>query len=184
VTDTYGNPVPDVAVTFAVTSGGGSLTRASQVTGTTGVAAVGSWRVGSLPGPNTLKGMSAGLTGSPVTFHATATNLPATVTVEVHSAYFLSLQNGSGGDAGFFGSRAVDTIAVGGTVTWQWVDSGHNVTPFGNSAFTASGTESAPFTFGPITFSAPSTYLYVCTIHSRVVDYFGLVGMTGMIVVL
>jgi hypothetical protein len=46
----------------------------------------------------------------------------------------------------------------------------HNVTPYLNSAFTASETQSAPFTFGPITFDSPGTYRYRCTIHSQVVD--------------
>jgi plastocyanin len=59
----------------------------------------------------------------------------------------------------------------------------HNVTPYLNSAFTASETQSAPLTFGPITFDSPGTYRYRCTIHSRVVDVLGLVGMRGEIVV-
>ena len=41
----------------------------------------------------------------------------------------------------------------------------------------------APFTFGPITFASPGTYLYRCTVHSQVVQFFGLVGMRGEIVV-
>jgi len=183
VTDTYGNPVAGVPVTFALGSGGGSVTGASQVTDTSGVATVGGWSVGNTPGPNTLKAASAGLTGSPVTFHATAMTFPSSATVEVHSNFFESVRNGSGRSPGFSGSFAVDTIAVGGTVTWKWVDSGHNVTPYGNTAFVASATEQVPFTFGPITFSSPGTYLYHCSIHGHFVGFFGFVGMWGRIVV-
>jgi plastocyanin len=103
--------------------------------------------------------------------------------VEVHNDYFLSVRNGSGANPTMFGSLAVDTIGVGGTVTWNWAGQGHNVTPTGNSAFVASGTQSAPFTFGPVTFNMPGTYGYRCTNHSRVVDFFGLIGMRGEIVV-
>src|SRR5581483_890581 len=71
VTDQYGNPVSGVSVTFAVASGGGSGTGLSQSTDATGVAAVGSWKLGTAAGSNTLTATSAGLAGSPVVFHAT-----------------------------------------------------------------------------------------------------------------
>src|SRR5581483_3709303 len=73
VTDQYGNPVSGVAVTFAVGSGGGSLTGAAQSTGATGAASVGSWKLGTTAGANTLTATSAGLAGSPITFNATGT---------------------------------------------------------------------------------------------------------------
>jgi alpha-tubulin suppressor-like RCC1 family protein len=77
VTDANTNPVSGVAVTFAVASGGGSITGASQTTNESGIATVGGWTLGSTPGPNTLTATATGLTGSPVTFTATAT-APAT----------------------------------------------------------------------------------------------------------
>jgi adhesin/invasin len=183
VSDVYGNPVADVGVTFAVTAGGGSITGASQVTDAGGVASVGSWTVGGSVGTNTLKATSAGLSGSPVTFHAHATILPAAAVVEVHNDYFLSVRNGSGANPTMFGSLAVDTIGVGGTVTWNWAGQGHNVTPYTNPAFAATSTHSAPFTFGPVPFDMPGTYYYRCTNHSQFVVYFELVGMRGVIVV-
>ena len=61
-TDVYGNPVGGVAVTFAVKSGGGSVTGASQTTGEDGVATVGAWTLGSTLGANTLEARSPGLT--------------------------------------------------------------------------------------------------------------------------
>ena len=71
VTDAGDNPVPGVHVTFAVASGGGSVTGAAAVTNAKGIAAVGSWTLGGTPGENTLRATVAGLAGSPVTFTAT-----------------------------------------------------------------------------------------------------------------
>ena len=70
VADASGNPVPNVTVTFAVASGGGSVTSGSATTGTSGIAAVGSWVLGAV-GTNTLTATVQGV-GS-VTFTATAT---------------------------------------------------------------------------------------------------------------
>lgn len=72
VKDANGNVVSGVSVTFAVGSGGGSVTGAAATTDTGGVATVGSWTLGGTAGSNTLTATSAGLTGSPVTFTATA----------------------------------------------------------------------------------------------------------------
>jgi hypothetical protein len=72
VTDHLGNPVPNVAVTFQVASGGGSIVGPAQVmSGSGGIATVGGWSVGPTAGANTLTASSAGLVGSPVTFSAT-----------------------------------------------------------------------------------------------------------------
>ena len=71
VRDAVGNPVSGVTVTFAVTSGGGQISGGTQTTNAQGVATVGSWRVGSNPGPNTLTATVSGLT--PVTFTANGT---------------------------------------------------------------------------------------------------------------
>src|SRR5205823_6685931 len=73
VKDGSGNPVADVAVTFAVASGSGSITGASQTTNASGIATVGSWTLGTTAGTNTLTATSNGLKGSPVTFTATGT---------------------------------------------------------------------------------------------------------------
>jgi adhesin/invasin len=70
VTDQFGNPKAGIAVSFAVATGGGSITGASQTTGANGVATVGSWTLGPAVGSNTLRATAAGLTGSPVTFTA------------------------------------------------------------------------------------------------------------------
>ena len=70
VTDANDNPVAGVTVTFAVASGGGSITGATPTTNASGEAAVGSWKLGSTAGTNTLTASAPGA-GS-VTFTATA----------------------------------------------------------------------------------------------------------------
>src|SRR5688500_4635023 len=72
VLDAADIPVPGYTVTFAVTSGGGSVTGGAAVTNEAGVASVGSWTLGPTEGPNTLTATAATLQGSPVTFSATA----------------------------------------------------------------------------------------------------------------
>jgi adhesin/invasin len=74
VVDAKGNPVSGVSVTFAVASGGGSITGANATTDAAGIAQVGSWTLGSAAGPNSLTATSGSLTGSPVTFNATGTS--------------------------------------------------------------------------------------------------------------
>lgn len=78
VTSSSGAAVSGVVVTFAVASGGGTVTGATPTTGADGVAAVGSWTLGSSEGPNTLTATIAGtgITGNPATFTATS-RLPA-----------------------------------------------------------------------------------------------------------
>jgi hypothetical protein len=69
VTDMNGNPVPSVVVTFAVASGGGTVTGATATSNSAGVATVGSWTLGN-PGENTLTATVTGI--APATFKATA----------------------------------------------------------------------------------------------------------------
>jgi hypothetical protein len=75
VKDAYGNAVPGAAVTFAIVSGGGSVTGANQTSNAGGVATVGSWTLGSVAGANTLSAtaVGAGISGNPATFSATGT---------------------------------------------------------------------------------------------------------------
>ncbi len=67
VRDRTGAPVAGVAVTFAVTAGGGSATGLSTTTDATGVATVGSWTMGATPGENRLVATVAGLPAVPFT---------------------------------------------------------------------------------------------------------------------
>ncbi|MEQ1855553.1 MAG: hypothetical protein ABL963_03730, partial [Longimicrobiales bacterium] len=85
VLDPLGNGVPGVSVTFAVASGGGSVTGANAATDASGIARVGSWTLGTAAGSgNNALTATAGVTvtGNPVTFTASATAASAaTVTV-------------------------------------------------------------------------------------------------------
>jgi adhesin/invasin len=78
VRDASNSPVAGVTVTFAVATGGGSVTGGTATTDASGIATVGSWTLGTTAGSNTLTATSAGLTGSPLTFTATGTPAPAT----------------------------------------------------------------------------------------------------------
>ncbi|HEX5385794.1 MAG TPA: Ig-like domain repeat protein [Gemmatimonadales bacterium] len=76
VTDANDNPVAGVAVTFAVTGGGGSVAPITPVkTNANGVASATSWRLGVIAGRNTLTATAAGTgpQGNPATFIATGT---------------------------------------------------------------------------------------------------------------
>ncbi|HEX6575233.1 MAG TPA: invasin domain 3-containing protein [Gemmatimonadaceae bacterium] len=73
VTDSRGNAVAGIAVSFAVASGSGSVTGGNATTDASGIATVGSRTLGTRAGPNTLTATSGSLTGSPVTFYATGT---------------------------------------------------------------------------------------------------------------
>ena len=78
IVDQNNAAVSGVSVTFAVASGGGSITGGSATTGSDGVATVGSWTLGPAAGANTLTASASGVTGSPVTFTATGTAPVAT----------------------------------------------------------------------------------------------------------
>ncbi|HEV8410179.1 MAG TPA: invasin domain 3-containing protein, partial [Gemmatimonadaceae bacterium] len=71
VKDASNNPVSGVSVTFAVATGGGSVTGGSATTNASGIATVGSWTLGTTAGANSITATSTGLTGSPLTFTAT-----------------------------------------------------------------------------------------------------------------
>lgn len=81
VRDEYGNPVPNVEVTFLVQAGAGSLSpqsagmEARAHTDNTGVARIASWTLGTAVGPNALLVTAPGL--EPVTITATALPGPA-----------------------------------------------------------------------------------------------------------
>lgn len=61
-----GTPIAGVAVNFAVTSGGGSVTGASTTTNAAGVASVTGWKLGPSADLNTLTATAAGVSGSVV----------------------------------------------------------------------------------------------------------------------
>jgi hypothetical protein len=80
VFDLHGTPVAGVTVQFAVTAGGGSISRSSATTDAAGTATAGTWTLGTAAGINTL---DASVTAIPtVRFVATAVpGAPATLAV-------------------------------------------------------------------------------------------------------
>jgi adhesin/invasin len=142
VTDGNGQGVGGVAVTFAVTNGGGSVAGATPLTDATGVATVGSWTLGS-GATNTLSASVGSLAGSPVNFTATSatqivvtTQPPAntvsganfTVVVELRSAggslvqftgHSLTIGIQSGGGTLNAGNTLTTVNTVGGVATFN-----------------------------------------------------------------
>ncbi len=91
-------------------------------------------------------------------------------TVTVGNIFFQSGHNGTQ-------NPAVDTVAVGATVTWTW-NSGstsHSVQSQGAPSFTSSTIQSGNGTTYMVTFTSAGTYAYDCAVHGQ--------AMTGRIVV-
>lgn len=63
-------------MTFSVQSGGGSVTGGDATTDSSGIAAVGSWMLGTIAGANALSATCACCSGSPVSFSASGTPGP------------------------------------------------------------------------------------------------------------
>ena len=80
IQDLFGNPISNVSVSFAVTSGGGSiLPTTAVVTDTDGIAALTSWTLGTTAGQNVLTASTSGF--SELTFTALGSeDLIATIT--------------------------------------------------------------------------------------------------------
>ena len=70
VTDVNNAPVANATVTFAVQSGGGSVTGGTATTNASGIAQVAKWKLGASAGVNTLTATvsGAGVLGNPVAF--------------------------------------------------------------------------------------------------------------------
>jgi adhesin/invasin len=182
-----GAPVGGVAVTFAVTSGSGSITGANQTSDVNGIAAVGSWTLGTTPGPNTLSATAPGLTGSPVTFSATGSApaggtiaksggdnqtapvgavVPVSPSVLVRDAsnapvagVVVTFAVASGGGQVTGGSQTTNSSGIATVGTWT----------LGNTPGTNTMTAAASgFTGSPLTFIATATAGSPSATHSRV----------------
>lgn len=71
VRDASNRPVGGASVTFAVETGGGSVSGATAVTNSSGIATVGAWTLGPAKGTNTLVAAAEGLPGKSARFTAT-----------------------------------------------------------------------------------------------------------------
>jgi plastocyanin len=90
----------------------------------------------------------------------------------VGNDFFQSAHNGSR-------NAAVDTIAVGETVTWTWNAAGsHSIQSTGlpPEVFPSSAIMTAARSGYALAFDAPGTYPYQCAVHGA--------AMTGRVVVL
>ncbi|HET7468204.1 MAG TPA: plastocyanin/azurin family copper-binding protein [Gemmatimonadales bacterium] len=158
---------------------GGSLDPSAGTTDGSGVAAS-TWTLGPTAGSQSAQAAVQGATGSPLTFTATATGggpppppppPPTTIGVKVQNISFTSVRNGTS-------NPAVDTVAVDGTVTWTWVNTGattHSVNSTGATAFTSSAELTGNDQSYHFQFSQAGTYTYNCAVHGNL--------MTGRIVV-
>lgn len=94
-----------------------------------------------------------------------ATN-PTVASVTVGSDFFTSLRNGTT-------NPAVDTVAAGGSVTWNWVSPNHSVRSTGTPTFTSSAIQNSGSY--QVTFPTAGTYSYDCAVHGS--------AMSGRVVV-
>lgn len=162
--DTFGNSVAGIPVTWNVSSGPATVSPAVDTTGVAGAQTT--VQIGATTGPIVITATSAGLTGSPITFHETSAPFATTATVQIGDDFFKSAANGS--------TPAVDTIAAGGTVTWNWTGTvNHSVQSTGSPSFTSSTIKSSgSYSF---TFAVAGTYTYDCAVHGT--------AMSGTVVV-
>ncbi len=140
VTDNFAAPVAAVAVSWAVTAGGGTLSTAATQTDAQGQASV-TWTLGSAPGTsnNSVQASASGLTGSPVRFTASA----GIGTVYTDTASFRTATAG-------FGTPAI--------VTFEDADS----TPLNNTIFGRPPFDGSHYAGQGFTFASPGGYsLYI-----------------------
>jgi plastocyanin len=110
--------------------------------------------------------MSGGSRTDSTQVTVTNQSAPPAVAVDVGDNFFRSGANST--------TPAVDTIGVGGTVTWTWVGSNpHSVRSTGSPSFTSSTIKSSgTYAF---TFNNTGTFTYDCAVHGA--------AMTGTVVV-
>jgi hypothetical protein len=146
VRDVNNNPVSGVTVAFAVTQGGGSLSAATVATPSNGQAQT-MLTLGSTAGANTVTASVSGLTGSPVTFSATAT---------AGAASQLTLMSGNNQTAGAGATLSPFVVAVkdtggnpvsGFTVTFA-VASGGGTLSVASASTNSSGQAQSVLTLG------------------------------------
>lgn len=159
VSDQFGNRVPGAAVAWAAT--GATVSAPVVPTDASGVSGV-NVTLGGTAGPVTITATEANLSGSPVTFTATAVEPgPATASVGVINNSF---------------TPSSLTISAGTTVVWTWTSTAmnHNVVPAGTVPPSSGAPADGPRTYS-FRFDTPGTYSYFCEVHAP--------GMSGVITV-
>jgi len=167
VTDQHGNGVQGIAVDWAAT--GGTPSSPSVTSNASGVSSV-NVTVDGPAGPIVITATAGQLSGSPLTFNATAvTPAPPGQTIQVLTAGGTRFQ------------PANLTISAQSTVTWNWPAGSldHNVVPDnGSTPATSGGLVDGPHTYS-FTFDTPGTYRYYCFNHGGP----GGIGMSGTVTV-
>jgi plastocyanin len=151
VQDVDGRGVPGVSVTWAVTTGGGSIAPLTNSTDGNGQATA----THTLGPSGASHEATATVTNLPLaTFTATATTPPTTAGVMIQNNLF---------------NPNLVGIQVDGTVTWTWNSGGieHNVTWTGGPAPLPTGSTTKSSGTYPWTFNTLGTYTYVCNIHDN-----------------
>lgn len=161
VKDQFGNTVSGTSVDWAVTAGGGSITPPTSATSASGLASA-TFTLGPAAGANTATATATALTGSPVTFNATAEDVPETSDVAVGNDFF---------------QPASITVDAGTTVTWTWNGGAgsHSVQSIGSPSFTSSAIMTGGGSTYSFTFNTPGTYQYDCAVHGT--------AMSGTVIV-
>jgi len=141
--DVDGRAVPGVVITWAVASGGGSVTPTQSTTNANGVATT----TDSIGG-STIQMVNATFTGlaGPVSFTEQATTPPTAAVVNVGDNFF---------------DKASVVVQVNSAVTWTWTGQvGHSVTFTGgpDSGVQPSGTFQR-------TFTSTGVFNYFCKVH-------------------
>ena len=98
----------------------------------------------------------------------TGDNPPASASVDVGNVFFRSGHNSST-------NPAVDTVAVGGTVTWTWTQAGTHGVRFDDPSIPSSADLAASGSVFSTSFATAGTFTYDCSIHGP--------AMAGTIVV-
>jgi plastocyanin len=162
VADQFGNGVPAVDVGWAAT--GGTVSAGTVATNVAGISEV-RVTLGGSAGPITITATSGSLTGSPLTFTATATTAPTTSAVSVINNSF---------------NPSAINVAAGTTVVWTWSAAArqHNVTPDGTVPTRSGNPVDGPTSY-EFRFDTPGTYRYFCEVHGAA----GGVGMSGTVTV-
>lgn len=151
------------AIALAVLAGCSGYSPTSPSTGAGGVPGGGPYGGGGNGGTGGTGGGAGGGTSSGPA--------PLTAAVIVGNNFFKSAHNGTV-------NTAVDTVAVGGTVTWTWTNTAnvpHSIQSLGSPIFRSSAVLTGDGSTYQASFPAAGTFQYDCAVHGAM--------MTGRIVV-
>jgi len=178
--DQRGDPMAGVPVTFAVTTGGGTITGNSVTTNASGVATVGGWTLGATAGPNSLTATAGSLAG--VTFTATGTAGAAASLTKTAGDNQAALAGSAVSVPPAVTVRDANGNLVSGTVVTFTVASGGGSVTGGTATSNSSGLATVgSWTLGTlgtntltatavgapsVTFTATATWCSVSTVHT------------------